>query len=295
MARFRVNLYRQERGMAAVFRVIPTQLLSMEQLGLPDSVRRISTLRAGMVLVTGPTGSGKSTTLAAILDDINAQRDLHVITVEDPIEFVHPNRKALVSQREVGRHTQSFAAAVRAALREDPNVILIGELRDLETIEMALAAASTGVLVFGTLHTNSAAKAVDRIVNVFPTTRQDNVRGMLASCLKAVVAQQLLPRKGGGRMAAIEVLFGSSALAATIRDGRTHQIASLIQTGKSAGMIGMDEALRGLVQADRVEPLRAYDVALDKDAFRTWLAEQGLPTPEEEKPVEPAASRPARA
>jgi twitching motility protein PilT len=279
VARFRVNLFRQERGMAATFRIIPTKLMTIEQLGLPGSIRKITSLRSGLVLVTGPTGSGKSTTLSAIIHEMNGSRPLHMLTIEDPIEFVHSNRRSLIAQREVGQHTRRFAPALRAALREDPDVIVVGELRDLETIEMAVTASGTGLIVFGTLHTNSAAKAVDRLISVFPTERQAGVRGNLAAGLCAVVAQQLLPRKQGGRVAAIEVMFANPALASMIRDGKTHQINGIIQTGKAAGMIAMDDSLKQLVDGDLVEPLHALEKALDKDAFRKWMKDRGHEVP----------------
>ena len=279
LARFRVNLFRHERGDGAVLRAIPSRLMGIPQLALPDSVRRIARLRSGLVLVTGPTGSGKSTTLAAIVDEMNASRRMHLVTIEDPIEFVHENKLALVSQREVGRHSESFASALRSAVREDPDAILVGELRDLDTIAMALSAAETGVLVLGTLHTNSAAKTVDRIVGVFPADRQPGIRGTLASTLKAVVAQQLVPAKKGGRCAAVEVLFGSTALAAMIRDGRSHQIPGHIKLGRRDGMAAMDDALRKLVEDDLVEPLVALDAAADRDDFRSWLRERGVDAP----------------
>lgn len=280
LARFRVNLFKQERGLGAVFRIIPTKLMTIEQLGLPASVHKIVEMRSGLVLVTGPTGSGKSTTLSAIVNDINATRSLHVVTIEDPIEFVHSNQRSLISQREVGPHTRSFTGALRAAVREDPDAILVGEMRDPETIEMALSAGETGVLVFGTLHTNSAAKAIDRIIAVFPTARQEGVRGSLANGLKAVIAQQLLPRKAeGGRVAAFEILFGSTALASNIREGKTHQVNGLIQMGKNAGMIAMDDALRILVEQDRVEAMAALEKAIDKDSFRKWLRARGADVP----------------
>jgi twitching motility protein PilT len=278
--RFRVNLFHHERGAGAVLRMIPDSTMTLEQLGLPPSVTRVCELRSGLVLVTGPTGSGKSTTLAAILDHINGTRAQHIVTIEDPIEFVHRSRRSLVTQREVGTHSRAFSTALRAALREDPNIILLGELRDLDTIEMALAAASTGVVVFATLHTSSAAKAVDRIVSVFPAARQDGVRGMVAASLRAVVAQQLLPRRGGGRVAAIEVLFSSSAVSSAIREGKGHQIAGMIQTGRAQGMVAMDESLRALIGARQVEPFHAYERAVDKDSFRKWLAENQIQLPQ---------------
>ena len=253
VARFRVNLFKQERGMGAVFRIIPTKILTLDQLGMPATVRKIVTMDSGLVLVTGPTGSGKSTTLAAIIHEMNQTRPMHFVTIEDPIEFVHENRKSLVSQREVGGQTKGFAPALRSAVREDPDCILVGEMRDLETISMALSAAETGLLVFGTLHTNSASKTMDRIINVFPSNQQEGVRGVLSSVIKGVLAQQLLRKKGGGRVAAIEVLFGTPAISSLIREGKTHHITGAIKTGKSMGMIAMDDSLKDLVVRDVIE------------------------------------------
>jgi twitching motility protein PilT len=282
LARFRVNVFRQQRGMGAVFRIIPTKLMTVEQLGLPPSVRKLMSLDGGLVLVTGPTGSGKSTTLSAIIHEMNGSRAMHFVTIEDPIEFVHANRMSLVSQREIGPHSKSFTAALRAAVREDPDCILVGEMRDLETIEMALKAAETGLLVFGTLHTNSAAKTIDRIINVFPTDQQEGVRGILAGVIKGVLAQQLLRRKGGGRVAALEILFGTPALSSLIREGKTHQIPGLLSQGKAHGMRAMDDSLRGLVEKDSIEPHSALEKALDKDEMRKWLKERGAALPDEE-------------
>jgi twitching motility protein PilT len=275
LARFRVNLFRQQRGSGAVFRLIPSQIMTLTDLGLPDSLRTLLDLKAGLVLVTGPTGSGKSTTLAAILHEINQHRPLHFVTIEDPIEFVHENHRCLISQRELGTHTPSFAHALRMALREDPDAILVGEMRDLETIEIALGAADTGLLVFGTLHTNSAAKTIDRLVSVFPASRSDEVRGVLSSVTRGIVAQQLLPRKEGGRVAAVELLLTTPALVSSIREGKSHQIPDIISGGKKLGMVAMDESLRNLVEQDIVEPQDALDKALDKDSMRRFLKERG--------------------
>lgn len=282
LSRFRVNLFKQHRGMGAVFRVIPTKLMTIKQLGLPPSVQKMVNLEGGLVLVTGPTGSGKSTTLSAIINEMNATRPLHFVTIEDPIEFVHPNKRSLVSQREIGPHSRGFGGALRAAVREDPDVILVGEMRDLETIEMALNAAETGLLVFGTLHTNSAAKTIDRIINVFPVDQQESIRGILSSVVKGILAQQLLRRKKGGRVAALEILFGTPALSSLIREGKTHQIAGLIMQGRAQGMVSMDESLRKLVEDDVIEPHAALEKALQKDEMRTWLKERGAEVPDDE-------------
>ena len=275
LARFRVNLFRQERGAGAVFRIIPTKLLTMEQLGLPEVCNRICELERGLCLVTGPTGSGKSTTLSAIVNRMNETRKLHIITIEDPIEFVPPNKKSLITQREVGTNAHSFAAGLKAALREDPDVILVGEMRDLETIQLALHAAETGLLVFGTLHTNSAGKTVDRIINVFPTDEQEGVRSVIGDTLVCVLAQQLLKRKEGGRVAALEILFGSIALGNIIREGKTHQITNIIRQGQRRGMVTMDDSLIALAEAKVVDPEHCYEKAIDKREFRKRVM-QGL-------------------
>jgi twitching motility protein PilT len=268
VSRYRVNLFRQQRGAGAVFRVIPTKIMTIEQLGLPDQVRRVANLRSGLVLVTGPTGSGKSTTLAAIIDQINESRSLHIITIEDPIEFVHPNKKCLIHQREIGTHAKSFAEALKAAGREDPDLILVGEMRDLDTISMALSAAERGTLVFGTLHTNNAAKTMDRIISVFPAAEQEGIRNVLGETIRAVVAQQLLPQVGGGRVAALEILFSSPAIGNMIREGKTSQITSAIQTGIREGMMDMDTSIRRLYEAKRITARAAFDKAIDKEQFK---------------------------
>ena len=280
LSRFRVNAFARRGGVAAVFRVIPGNIIPLAELKVPQILTDIANYRKGLVLVTGPTGSGKTTTLAAMLDHINRTRRQHILTIEDPIEFVHTNAKSLVSQREIGPHAKDFKKALRAAVREDPDVILVGELRDLETIEMALAAAETGLLVFGTLHTNSASKTIDRVINVFPTERQDGVRGVLGGVLKAVVAQQLLRRKKGGRVAALEVLFGSSALASLIRQGKTHQIPGMISSGAGKGMVSMDKSLHKLIEDDIIDPLAGLEKALNKDEFRAWMKERGMDVPD---------------
>jgi twitching motility protein PilT len=268
VARFRGNCFHQHRGPAAVFRVIPSRVLSADEIELPDAIRRFTDLNKGLVLVTGPTGSGKTTTLAAMIDLINSTRPEHILTIEDPIEFVHQSKKALVNQREVGPHTKSFAAALKASLREDPDVILIGEMRDRETISLALTAAETGHLVFGTLHTNSAHKTVDRIIDTFPGDLQEQVRAMLAESLRGVVAQQLLRKKGGkGRVAAHEIMVGTPAVSNMIREGKTFQIPSMIQTGKKDGMVLMDQSIRDLLMAGVVDEDEAIAKANDKNAF----------------------------
>ncbi len=266
--RFRCNFFYQQRGIGAVFRIIPTKILTLEQLNMPEAIKTIAEFRQGLVLVTGPTGSGKSTTLAAIIDYINHSRDGHIITIEDPLEFVHPNKKCLFSQREIGTHAKSFADALRVASREDPDIILVGEMRDLETISLALTCAELGILVFGTLHTNSAAKTIDRIINAFPTDQQEQTRTMLSESLKAVIAQQLLKTKDGiGRCAAVEILIGSSALASMIREGKISQISSIIQTGTSMGMQSMDQHLKQLIQKDIITREAAREKAIDKNLF----------------------------
>jgi twitching motility protein PilT len=277
LARFRVNLFRQQRGSGAVFRVIPTKIMTLEQLGMPEPVRRLAVMESGLVLVTGPTGSGKSTTLAAIIDLVNKTKNYHVITIEDPIEFVHPNKRCLVHQREIGTHATSFSEALKAAGREDPDLILVGEMRDLETISMALSAAEKGTIVFGTLHTNNASKTVDRIISVFPASEQEGIRNVLGETLRAVVAQQLIPKIGGGRVAAIEILFSSPAIGNMIREGKTPQITSAIQTGMKEGMIDMDSSIRLLYDEKKISARAAIDKAIDKSQFKDLLEEGGPP------------------
>ncbi len=275
VGRFRVNLFRQQRGAGAVFRIIPTKIMTLEQLGLPPQLHRLAAIRRGMVIVTGPTGSGKSTTLAAIIDLLNETRGYHIITIEDPIEFVHSNKKCLIHQREIGTQAASFADALRAAGREDPDVILVGELRDLETISMALSAAERGTIVFATLHTNNAIKTVDRIISVFPSGEQDGARNVLAESLQAVVAQQLLPRIGGGRVAAVEIVFANAAISNLIRRGKISQITSIVQGGVKQGMIDMDTAIRELYEQGLVSARSAYDKAIDKELFKDLADEIG--------------------
>ena len=275
VARFRCNFLYQHRGIGAVFRIIPTKILTIEDLKLPEVMYKISDFRRGLVVVTGPTGSGKSTTLAGIIDRINKTRQAHILTVEDPIEFVHPNIKCLITQREAGTHAHSFSDALRVATREDPDIILVGEMRDLETISLALTCASLGILVFGTLHTNSAAKTIDRIIDAFPSDQQNQVRSMLGDAVQAIVAQQLLRTKDGkGRCAANEVLLGSSALANMIREGKSTQIPSLIQGGTAIGMQTMDSALMKLIKEERITPEAAYEKAIDKGVFLNMIKDK---------------------
>jgi twitching motility protein PilT len=272
VGRFRANFLQQRQGIGAVFRVIPSRIPSLEELALPQAVSHLVRLEQGLVLVTGPTGSGKSTTLAAMIDHINQEYDKHIVTIEDPLEFIHHNKTSLVTQREVGTHTSSFAAALRAVLREDPDIILIGELRDLETIALAMTAAETGHVVFGTLHTRTAASTVDRLIDVFPPDQQGQIRTMLAETLKGVVAQQLLVcADRQGRVAAVEMLTGTTALSNLIREGKTYQIPSIIQTGRREGMQTMDQAILELLRAKRITPQEAYRKAIDKETYRQYL------------------------
>lgn len=275
LARFRGNIMMQHRGIAAVFRIIPGKVLSADDLGLPEGVRRMTNFKKGLVLVTGPTGSGKSTTLAAMIDLINSTRKEHILTLEDPLEFIHENKQSLFNQRQIGEHSESFSAALRAALREDPDVILVGEMRDLETISLAMSAAETGHLVFGTLHTNSAAKTIDRIIDVFPKDAQEQVRAMLSESLKGVICQQLLKTADGkGRAAALEIMVGTPAIGNLIREGKTFQIPSIIQTARKDGMQLMDQHLLDLLKTKRVAPEEAYRCASDKKQFEQYLPQQ---------------------
>jgi twitching motility protein PilT len=260
-ARFRVNIFKQRRGMGAVFRIIPTKILSLEQLNMPSILAQITRKEKGLVLVTGPTGSGKSTTLAAMIDLINNEYEGHIITIEDPIEFVHQSKKCLVNQREVGPHTNSFATALRAALREDPDIVLVGEMRDLETIQLALTAAETGHLVFGTLHTSSAPKTVDRIIDVFPPNQQAQVRAMLSESIEAIITQTLCKKIGGGRVAALEILIGTTAVRNLIRENKIHQIPSIMQTSHGVGMKTMQSALLELESKGLISRETAVDKA----------------------------------
>lgn len=270
--RFRVNIFQDKKGIAGVFRLISTKMPTMEELGLSPVVRDFANLHKGMVLVTGPAASGKSTTLAAIIDYINKNREDHVLTVEDPIEYVHTSLKCLVNQREVGRNTKSFASALKGALREDPDVIMVGELRDLETIELAITAAETGHLVFGTLHTGSAAKTIDRIINTFPSKAQAQIRAMLSESLRGVVSQQLLFSVDGKRVLAQEILVGTPAIGNMIREGKTFQIPSIMQASKKEGMQTMDGSIMELVQKKIITPEEAYRKCFEKKTFEHLLA-----------------------
>ncbi len=278
VARFRINVFLDQRGIGAVCRMIPSKILTIEELGIPESITNLCYLTKGLVLVTGPTGSGKSTTLAAMIDLINRTREGHIITIEDPIEFLHQNQNCLINQREVKVHTQNFKRALRAALREDPDVILVGELRDLETVEIALETAETGHLVFGTLHTTTAASSVDRLIDQFPANQQAQIRTMLAESLKGVISQVLLRKSdGSGRVLALEVLITNHAIAANIREGKTHQINMAISTGKKQGMMTLQESLMELVVKRIVDPFEAYTKAIDKESFLRETERLGIP------------------
>ncbi len=278
LARFRANVFADRKGRGAVFRVIPSQILTAEKLGLSPHILNLCKLHKGLVLVTGPTGSGKSTTLCAMIDYINKNREDHIITIEDPIEFVHENQKCLINQREVRTHTDSFKAALRAALREDPDIVLVGELRDLETVAIAIETAETGHLVFGTLHTTTAASTIDRIIDQFPSDRQAQIRIMLSESLRGVIAQNLCRKIGGGRVAALEVLIATSAVSNLIREGKTFQIPSMMQVGKAVGMVALNDALLDLVSKKIVAPDEAYSKAVDKPAFESGLKRLGINT-----------------
>ncbi len=272
LARYRANYFMQKNGIAAVFREIPSEILTAEQLGLPPVIPKLASLPRGLVLVTGPTGSGKSTTLAAIIDVANRSRKDHIITIEDPIEFVHQSKGCIVNHREVGLHTKTFTAALRGALREDPDIILVGEMRDLETISLAIEAASTGHLVFGTLHTTSAPKTVDRVIEVFPSSEQAQIRSTLSDGLRAVVAQVLFKRADiKGRCAAMEILIATPAVRNLIREAKTHQIPSMIQTGKKYGMTLLDDAIMDLLNKGWIDSDEAYLKSNDKGRFRSFL------------------------
>lgn len=272
LARYRANYFMQKNGIGAVFREIPSEILTAEQLGLPPVISKLASLPRGLVLVTGPTGSGKSTTLAAIIDQANKVRKDHIITVEDPIEFVHKSQGCIVNHREVGLHTKTFSSALRGALREDPDIILVGELRDLETISLAIEASSTGHLVFGTLHTSSAAKTLDRVVEVFPAGQQAQIRSTLSDGIRAIIAQVLFKRVDKkGRCAAMEILIATPAVRNLVRESKTHQIPSMIQTGKQYGMQLLDDAIMQLYKKGWISPDEAYGKANNKALFRNYL------------------------
>jgi twitching motility protein PilT len=293
-ARFRVNAFMNRSGSAAVFRVIPTKIPTMEQLDLPPVIRRLAELEKGLVLVTGPTGSGKSTTLAAMINHINEHDAAHILTVEDPVEFFHPSRKSLVNHREVGNDTKSFAKALKSALREDPDVILVGEMRDHETISLALTAAETGHLVFGTLHSNTAAKTIDRIIDVFPAAEKEMVRAMLSSSIQGVVAQTLLKKEGGGRVAAHEIMVGTNAVRNLIRENQLAQIYSMIQTGARYGMQTMEDSISDLVTAGLVSEETARIQMKDSSDSTDDGDEQGGKAGGKAAPAKPG-TRPAAA
>ena len=278
VARFRANALKDRRGPAAVFRQIPATVVTVEQMGISQEVQKLCQLNKGLVLVTGPTGSGKSTTLCSLIDLVNRSRSDHVITIEDPIEFVHPNKKCIITQRQVGVHTGSFKSALRAALREDPDIILVGELRDLETVSIAIETAETGHLVFGTLHTTTAAGTIDRIIDQFPADRQSQIRVMLAESLKGVISQTLCKKIGGGRVAAREVLLSITAVTNLIREGKTFQIPTVMQTSKRLGMVTLNDALLELVDGGLIEPVEGYSKAVDKTMFLGALKARGLDT-----------------
>ena len=271
LARFRSNVFADRKGPGAVFRIIPSTILTAEQLGLSPFILQLCALNKGLVLVTGPTGSGKSTTLCAMIDHINKTRQDHIITIEDPIEFVHANQKCLINQREVRTHTNSFKDALRAALREDPDIILVGELRDLETVGIAIETAETGHLVFGTLHTTTAASTVDRIIDQFPSDRQSQIRIMLSESLRGVIAQTLCRKLGGGRVAALEVLIATQAMRNLIRESKTFQIPSMMQVGRAIGMVTLNDALLDLVNRKLVAPDEALAKSMDKPGFESML------------------------
>jgi twitching motility protein PilT len=271
VARFRVNVFRHLHGIGAVFRGIPSKALTLEELKMPKALNELATATRGLILVTGKTGSGKSTTLAAVIDAINSRLKGHILTIEDPIEFVHQRKSCLISQREIGVHAPSFAAALHSALREDPNAILVGEMRDLETMSIAMTAAEMGVLVMGTLHTNGAAATIDRVVNIFPADKQDHVRNMLSTSLRGIVSQQLLKKKDGtGRLVALEILINTSASANLIRQGKLEQLETVMQSGASAGMCTMDGSLKKLYEEGLISGEEAYMQAFDKSKFEQF-------------------------
>ncbi|HUI26046.1 MAG TPA: type IV pilus twitching motility protein PilT [Candidatus Kryptonia bacterium] len=290
IARFRVNVFRQRKGEAACFRLIPSKVMTMEQLGLPSVLRDICDKEKGLVLVTGPTGSGKSTTLAAMIDYINETFEGHILTIEDPIEFVHLSKKCLINQREVGSHTMSFSNALRGALREDPDVILVGEMRDLETISLALTAAETGHLVFATVHTSSAPKTVDRIIDVFPGSQQEQIRTMFAESIQAIITQTLCKQRVGGRIAALEILIGTPAVRNLIREAKVHQLPSAMQTGQAVGMQTLDMALLDLVNKNMITREEAQARTLTPNLFGGGALGDSKTTLRSQ-PVQPVARR----
>ena len=294
VARFRANALRDRNGPAAVFRVIPAKVVSVEEMSITPEVQALCMLTKGLVLVTGPTGSGKSTTLCSLIDLVNRTRNDHVITIEDPIEFVHPNKKCIITQRQVGVHTGSFKSALRAALREDPDIILVGELRDLETVSIAIETAETGHLVFGTLHTTTAASTIDRIIDQFPADRQEQIRVMLAESLKGVVSQTLCRKIGGGRVAAREILLSTPAISSLVREGKTFQIPSVMQTSKRLGMVTLNDALIDLVDRRLVEPKEAYMKAVDKPNFAQALRNKAHDTSFLDADLASQAAQPAK-
>jgi len=296
VSRFRANVLQQQRGPAAVFRVIPSQVIPLDQLELPKAVKDLASREKGLVLVTGPTGSGKSTTLASMVDYVNEHLQGHILTIEDPIEFVHESKRCLVNQREIGQHTESFASALRAGLREDPDVILVGELRDLETTQLAISAAETGHLVFATLHTNSASKTIDRVIDVFPPEQQGQIRSMLSESLEGVITQKLLPSKDGkGRVAALEILIAVPAIRNLIRENKTPQIVTAIQTGAQHGMQSLDQALRDLVMQGKLAREEAIRHGSGTTSFEAPPgaagAKPGAPAAKPGGPARPAAPR----
>ncbi|HET9869074.1 MAG TPA: type IV pilus twitching motility protein PilT [bacterium] len=281
LARFRANVFFNQQGMAAVFRTIPAKILTLDDLGMPPVLKQLAKIKRGLILVTGPTGSGKSTTLAAVIDDINSNREANILTIEDPIEFVHPVKKCKITQREVHRDTHSFKAALRSSMRQDPDIILVGEMRDYETISLAIAAAEMGVLVFGTLHTNSAAKTIDRIINVFPPDERDKARSALAASTKGIVAQQLCPTKDGkGRCAAVEILNYDKSLSNLIRTGKVSGIQALIEMSAKNGMQTMDQCLMKYIEEGKITAEQAYLKANDKKKFQALMEKEAAEAPQ---------------
>jgi twitching motility protein PilT len=293
--RFRCNYLKQTNGYGAVFRIIPTKIKTLEQLGVPSVIKTFGEMRGGIVLVTGPTGSGKSTTLAALIDHINVNYSRHIVTIEEPIEFVHQNKKSIITQREVPEHASSFPIGLKAALREDADIVLVGEMRDLETISLALTAAETGLLVFGTLHTNNSRKTVDRMIDVFPADQQAQVRTMLSASLRGVVAQLLLKTAdGGGRVAVNEILVCNNAVAAIIREGATQKLQDVIVGGKGDGMQFMDDAIWEQLVAGKVSPHEAYMKAIDKHRFKPFLPAEEVDLANSAGPYEDPANQPKK-